>query len=203
MTKTRERHINDFPVVSLKDESRAIIRPIEYRDWVEVKKLYERVSPESRFFRFMIPKSCMKVSEVQYLSSVDHKTRVAFVAELQINDKSEIIGIVRYDTYPDHRDLAEFAIFIDDKYQGQGLGTFMFNHLVNFAQSKGVKTLKAFVHFGNRKMMGLIKNSGLIFNRIRDYGMWDISIYLNTMSPIQDEKNRFRILSTTKVKGYV
>ena len=179
--------IKNPTAVGLKDEIEVIIRPLEPEDWVELKNLYQRVSQESRFFRFLAPKSCLTDFEVQYLSSVDQISRVAFVAEQDTNENSEIIGVVRYDVCPPKQDLAEFAIFVEDKYQDQGLGAVLFYHLVSFAKEKGIKTLIAFVHFGNWKMLRLLRNSGLLLNCIRDFGMWEINISLDSKLAI--EKN--------------
>ena len=66
--------------VELRDESWVGIRPIEPGDKHALLRGFERLSPESRYKRFLTPMETLNASQLAYLTEVDHRDHEAMVA---------------------------------------------------------------------------------------------------------------------------
>ena len=62
------------------------------------------------------------------LTQIDYHRDMALVAVLGHGDEEEVIGVSRYMLLPDMK-TAEFALVVQDQYQGQGLGARLMNSL--------------------------------------------------------------------------
>jgi L-amino acid N-acyltransferase YncA len=68
-----------------------------------------------------------------------------------------VVGVARYDRSPADPATAEFAILVEDAWQGIGLGRQLLVELVDLAASRGVRTLTATVQRDNDRVIGLIR----------------------------------------------
>ena len=80
----------------------------------------------------------------------------------------QIVGVGRYDRIddewaPDTR--AEFALIVEDRVQHHGIGSVLFWALVDVARARGLTTLVAEVLAENRRMLNLLRESGLADDR--------------------------------------
>src|SRR5215210_8733348 len=66
--------------ITLKDRSDVLVRPLEPDDAAELGAAIERLSPESRYRRFLSPVPTLPASHLRSLTDVDHHTREALVA---------------------------------------------------------------------------------------------------------------------------
>jgi GNAT superfamily N-acetyltransferase len=97
--------------------------------------------------------------KARYFASIDGVDPVGFVA-LDPQDQNEIIAIVRYDREPgDER--TEYAALVEDRWQGQGIGTVLTRRLVEEARDKGVRSLYALVKGENRRMLNVLRHLDL------------------------------------------
>jgi L-amino acid N-acyltransferase YncA len=68
-----------------------------------------------------------------------------------------VVGVARYDRSPADPAVAEFAILVEDAWQGVGLGRQLLGELVRLAALRGVRTLTATVQPDNAAVIGLIR----------------------------------------------
>ena len=85
--------------------------------------------------------------------TVDHDLREAVVGLVG----GEVVGVARYDRSPDDPATAEFAILVEDGWQGVGLGRQLLVELIGLAADRGVRTLTATVQRDNDRVIGLIR----------------------------------------------
>ena len=156
--------------VVLRDGGGARIRPIRPGDGGLVKAFFERLGPESRYYRFFQVKHTLADSEIEHFTNVDYDDRMALVAL----HEGEMIGVGRYDRESGHTDRAEVAFAVIDDHQGRGLGTRLLELLTSYARSHGIRGFRAFVLGENRQMMRVFRNSGYELTRTLDSGVFTV-----------------------------
>ncbi|MBV9311886.1 MAG: GNAT family N-acetyltransferase [Solirubrobacterales bacterium] len=124
------------------------IRPIRSSDAAALAAAYDRLSPQSKYNRFLAPKPYLSSSEVRYLVDVDGVNHLAFVVT-PANDPGTIIGVSRLVRLPDDPDAAEFATVIADDYHGEGLATLLLERIADAARERGLRRIRATILAGN------------------------------------------------------
>ncbi|HJS71426.1 MAG TPA: GNAT family N-acetyltransferase [Acidimicrobiia bacterium] len=155
--------------VVLRDGGGARIRPIRADDGDLVKAFFEKLGPESRYYRFFQVKHTLEPAEIEHFTHVDYQGRMALIA---LQD-GEMIAVGRYDR-EGHSDRAEVAFAVVDEHQGRGLGTKLLELLTVYARSQGIKGFRAFVLGENRQMMRVFRNSGYELARTLDSGVFTV-----------------------------
>ncbi len=156
--------------VVLRDGGGVRIRPIRPDDGDLVKAFFERLGPESRYYRFFQVKHTLEPEELEHFTNVDYDDRMALVAL----HEGEMVAVGRYDRERGHTDRAEVAFAVVDDQQGRGLGTRLLELLTNYARSHGIRGFRAFVLGENRQMMRVFRNSGYELNRTLDAGVFTV-----------------------------
>jgi GNAT superfamily N-acetyltransferase len=128
-------------------------RPVQPADSVLFRRLWPRLSPDTVYRRFHAPLHGLTPETVDRLVTVDHDRREAVVAVVG----GEVIGVARYDRAGQDPATAEFAILVEDAWQGVGLGRQLLAELADLAAARGVRTLTATVQPDNDRVIGLIR----------------------------------------------
>ncbi|MEM9694509.1 MAG: GNAT family N-acetyltransferase [Myxococcota bacterium] len=160
MSSDRKRHFDaDYrEEVELRDGTTAVMRLVRPDDKELFVQGLERLSPESRYFRFFTSKDRLSAWELRYFTEVDQESHFAFGA-MRTHDSGEIepLAVARFVRFKDEPDVAEAAIVVVDDAQGLGLGRTMFLRLIEAARERGVQTFRADVlmqNDGMRKLLG-------------------------------------------------
>ncbi|MFX0107764.1 MAG: GNAT family N-acetyltransferase, partial [Candidatus Hodarchaeota archaeon] len=113
-----------------------------------IKELFYGLSEESIYFRFLTPLRSLPRRTLQDFYDVDADRDVSIVAVMSPDEEGETERIIGAGRYLLNRSTneAEFALLVHDEFQGRGIGSFMLNHLMRIAKSKGVSTFVAYVH---------------------------------------------------------
>ena len=128
-------------------------RPIEPDDERRLVRLWPRLSADTVYRRFHSPLRQLPPSEVHRLVDVDHDCREALVALVG----GEVVGVARYDRRPDDPSRAEFAVLVEDAWQGHGVGRQLLGEVLDLAARRGVRTATASVQADNDRMVWLIR----------------------------------------------
>jgi L-amino acid N-acyltransferase YncA len=133
------------------------VRPIGPADREALQTAFLRLSPASRYSRFLAPKASLSPDELTYFTEVDHRRHEALVALAP--DDGRIAAVARY--APAAADgVADFSIVVEDGQQGRGIGTTLGFRLVGLAAGNGVRTLTASTLTGNRAARTLLARLG-------------------------------------------
>ena len=143
-----ERRLADGGVVQL--------RPIQASDAPALVALHGRLSDESVYLRYFSPHARLSAREVARATQVDHRDREAFVAL----EGDALIGVGSYER-SDRQDAAEVAFEVDDRHQGRGIGTLLFEMLAGAARERGIRRFVANVLPQNLRMLRLFRDAGL------------------------------------------
>ncbi len=146
-------------------------RPVRPADQTLFYRLWDRLSPDTVYRRFHSPVRALPEESVRRLVTVDHDLREAVVAVVG----GEVVGVARYDRPAEDPSTAEFAVLVEDAWQGVGLGRQLLAELTELAARRGVRRLTATVQADNAAVVGLIRRllPGSTFTP--DSGLYDVS----------------------------
>ncbi|MGD2043191.1 MAG: GNAT family N-acetyltransferase [Acidimicrobiia bacterium] len=156
--------------IVLRDGGGARVRPMRSDDGDLLRSFFERLGPESRYFRFFKIKKSLSDQEVSYFTHLDYHDRMALVTIVG----GEIVAVGRYDREEDDPTSAEVAFAVADEQQGRGIGTELLEILTAHARDHGIERFKAFVLSENRQMMRVFRNSGFELARTMDSGVYTV-----------------------------
>ena len=128
-------------------------RPVQPDDRLLFYRLWGRLSPTTVYRRFHSPLRSLPDDVVRHLVTVDHDLREAVVAVVG----GEVIGVARYDRSPVDPATADFAVLVEDGWQGAGVGRQLAVEVTRLAAERGVRTLTADVQADNDPVVGLIR----------------------------------------------
>jgi acetate---CoA ligase (ADP-forming) len=146
------------------------VRPIKPTDGDLLVDFFERLGPESRYYRFFRVKASLQPEEVKFFTTVDYSTRMALVAL----HEGRMVGVARYDGEEDDPETAEVAFSVSDEMQGHGVGTSLLQLITAYARDHGITGFRAFVLPENVQMMRVFRNSGYELKRTVEDGIFTV-----------------------------
>ena len=154
---TNELKVLGAPI-ELRDGSRVRVRQGHSSDRDLLLRGFARLSKESRYRRFLVPKRELSEANIHYLTEIDHHDHEAMIALDEAT--AEGIGVARYVRDSERPDAAEVAVTVIDDWQARGLGTLLLEVISARAREEGITTFTALMLATNRKMMDVIKALG-------------------------------------------
>lgn len=145
---------------ALRDGTKIVLRLIVPEDKALLEAGFLGWSAESRYARFLAPKTTLTEDELRYLTEVDQEDHFALGAIREDGDGTGApvgLGIARFIRLPDLHATAEAAIAVSDEAQGQGLGKLLFLRLCAAAAERGLERFRCEVLGSNTGMAGLIE----------------------------------------------
>jgi GNAT superfamily N-acetyltransferase len=110
-----------------------------------------RSSAATQTKRFGAPRASFTPSELDHLTRIDGRTRMALGARDLATGRGA--GVARW--MRDGADSAEVAILIVDEFARRGIGHLLFGGLIVAAKRAGLKRLHGETHADNHAMLGL------------------------------------------------
>ena len=158
---------------------RVATRLVEPADEERLAHMWPRLSPRTVYRRFHGPVRSFPATSVHRLVAADHQEYDAIVAVVD----DEIVGVVRYECDRDDPSRAEFAMVVQDDWQGVGLGGRLMDEVLTLARSRGVTTLIGALLAENRPMLRLLQRHvpGAPL-RLRD-GVYEVAVPLGSDPP--------------------
>ena len=146
---------------ALEDGTRVTLRVVRPSDSALLVDGFERLSPESRYRRFLGAKNVLSSAEVRYFSDCDGINHFAIGAVVVRPDGSEEgAGVARFVRLPHRPVAAEAAVTVVDARQHNGLGYLLARRLVSAAAERGIRELHFHVLRTNRPMVSLVRKLG-------------------------------------------
>ena len=158
MTRPRVFSLDFVEHAVLRDGTHVRLRLVRPEDAALVRDGFARLSPESRYTRFLSPKTSLSDEELRYLCEIDHENHFAIGAELDGPEHATPVGlgIARFVRLPGRPDAAEAAITVVDEYQRRGLGKLLLERLVAAAAERGIERFRCEVLGSNAAMTALL-----------------------------------------------
>ncbi|WP_336335700.1 GNAT family N-acetyltransferase [Pseudomonas putida] len=146
-------------IEALDNGTHVLIRPLQAKDRQREKAFIERLSPESRHFRFLCQLKEPGEAMLDQLMTVDQDRQAAFVALAHVDGELQEVGISRYAACAG-KDECECAVTVLDSWQHQGLGRLLLKHLTEHARAKGFRQMYSIDSAANQAMRDLAKAAG-------------------------------------------
>jgi GNAT superfamily N-acetyltransferase len=138
------------------------VRSIRPDDADALIRFHENLSDQTIRLRYFNLHRDLAPEEVAHLTCVDGFNRAAYVVEYE----GEIIGVGRYDR-TDRPCRAEVAFVVADEFQAYGLGTTLFERLVETAKGSAIGEFCASVLAENATMLAVFHRAGFPFSEER------------------------------------
>jgi len=158
--------------IKLRDGSRIRIRQGHRSDRELLLQGFQRLSPESRYRRFLMAMPQLSEEMLRYLTELDHHDHEAMIA---LDERTgEGIGVARYVRNRQRPDTAEVAVTVIDDWQGRGVGTLLLEVICGRAREEGIRTFTAVLLATNQEMMDVFRALGPV--RIVDHETGTVEI---------------------------
>lgn len=143
----------------LRDGTTVLIRPIAGADVGIEREFIERLSPQSRRYRFLGEVASPSSALLDRLTHPDPAHEAAFVALIADGAHKREIGVARFSADSDERSC-ECAVAVADEWQGRGLATLLMRHLIEIARQRGFRRMYSIDARDNENMRELAEFLG-------------------------------------------
>jgi acetyltransferase len=150
----------DYPADLLREQRLAdgrtvIIRPIRPQDEPGEHEFFDRLSQETKRFRFLKLAEAVSEKLIHFFTHIDYDRHMAFVCE----HEGRLVGEARYVANPDGRSC-EFGVVIADDWHHSGVAAALMDALLDAARLHGFETIEGLVLGSNRTMLHFVKALG-------------------------------------------
>ncbi len=154
----------------LADGTPIVIRPLLPADAELLLRGFAKLSPQTRYRRFLQATDHLTPAQVHYLTHVDGYDHLAWGATTNDPASGETIGIAvaRSVREPVDAHEAEFAIVVADDWQGRGVGSRVTRVLARKARDAGVQRWRATMLATNEAVLKLMALAGQEVSRSMD-----------------------------------
>ena len=135
--------------------TRIELRPIKITDEGQMRELFYSLSQATIYQRFFTTIKSMPHERLQEFLRVDYKKDMAVVAVAGEGEDARIVGVGRY-ILNAQTNMAEVALLVGDKHQGQGIGKALLHALIMAARKAGISGFDAKVLVNNKAMLTLL-----------------------------------------------
>lgn len=165
----------------LVDGTRVSLRMVRPSDADELRRQFLRLSPDSRYRRFLSAATELSEETLRYLTEVNGIDHVAIVATTDSFDlKTEQgLGLGRFVRLPGEPEVAEPAITVVDDAQHRGVGRLLLSTLAEAARERGIHVFRAEVLAENLPMRHLLTELGATIREEEDDAALVFDIDLN------------------------
>ncbi len=147
------------------------VRFVELQDADELQAYFRSLSVRSRYNRFLGAISELPPSELDHFIHAGKDDRLSVIALMTVDGIETIVGEARYG-FEANTASFEFGLSIDDRWQGEGIGSALLSNLECRAAAFGANRLFCDTLRSNDVMIGLARKSG--FALANNAGDWKL-----------------------------
>ena len=149
-------------ILRLRSGKSLMVRFVEPDEADALQGYFRSLSVRSRYNRFLGAMSELPQTQLDHFIHVGEGDRFSVIAVMMIDGIETIVGEARYAFDADKASF-EFGLSIDDRWQGQGVGSALLRNLECRAAAFGAKHLFGDTLRSNAAMIGLARKSGFAF----------------------------------------
>lgn len=162
----------------LPDGTPVRFRPIEPSDAPLLEEGMARLSERSRRLRFHSAVTHLTDAQLRHLVDVDHHDQEALVADVLQDDGYVGVGVARYARSGRDDPAPEFAMVVEDAWQGRGVGRLLLRALFATVRRNGFDRLTAEVLAENDRMIRLLREEADAVTLRREGSAFHVSLEL-------------------------
>jgi RimJ/RimL family protein N-acetyltransferase len=149
-------------ILRLRTGQSVTVRFVEPDDAEALQGYFRSLSVRSRYNRFLGAMSELPPAELDHFIHAGEDDRFSVIATMTIGGFETIVGEARYGFDADAGSF-EFGLSVDDRWQGQGIGSALLGNLQCRAAALGARRLFGDTLRSNDAMIGLARKSGFAF----------------------------------------
>jgi RimJ/RimL family protein N-acetyltransferase len=149
-------------ILRLRGGKSVTVRFVEPDDAEALQGYFRSLTTRSRYNRFFGAMSELPQTLLDHFVHVGENDRFSVIATVMLDGFETIVGEARY-AFDTETDSFEFGLSIEDRWQGQGIGSALLGNLQCRAAAFGAKRLFGDTLRSNEAMMGLARKSGFSF----------------------------------------
>ncbi len=182
MNRSVQDKINQSITINLSRGESVQLRHLQPEDADLLDAMFWKLSSRTRYQRFFLPLDDLPPDYVQQqarrLAQTDPEREAALIAIITGEYGPEAVAVGRYARLNTDYDAAEGALVVRDDYQGLGLGSRIFDLLVQMAMAQGIKELHAISHADNQGVLALIRQLGMPYENKISQGLQEFRLRL-------------------------
>jgi GNAT superfamily N-acetyltransferase len=168
MTKLRFDELRQYSdILRLRSGQSLKVRFVEPGDAGALQGYIRSLTTRSRYNRFLGAISELPQTLLAHFVHVGEDERFSVIATMIIDGRETIVGEARYAFDADTGSF-EFGLSVDDRWQGQGIGSALLGNLECRAAAFGSKRLFGDTLRSNEVMIALARKSGFAFTHNPD-----------------------------------
>jgi acetyltransferase len=149
---------------NMKNGDAVTIRPIRPEDEPLLIRLHQALSERTVYLRYFQPLKLSQRTAHERLTRIcfiDYDREMVLVVERKKEDgHPEAVAIGRLSKLRGGSNEAELAVLVDDRHQGQGLGTELYRRLIAVARDEKLKRVVSTILTENREMRAICQKLG-------------------------------------------
>jgi acetyltransferase len=142
--------------LKLDNEKEVFLRPIMPTDEILLIDLFNKLSSDSLYLRFLRPLNAIPKDMLFHLTHMDYHHSFALVAVVREDGKDSIIAVARYG-YDPEEDVTDFAIAVRDDWQQQGLGKSLLLKILAIGREHGISHFVSIIDSTNKIIKQLLR----------------------------------------------
>lgn len=145
--------------VTVAGSIRLRLRIIQPADKQKLAEGFQRLSPESRYRRFLNYKRKLTPGELRHFTEFDGVNHLAIGAfeRDEAGAEGAVVGVARFIRCPEDAEGAECSIVVSDNRQGRGIGRQLLERLLAAAAERGVRHFQGYLLAENTRVRRLIQ----------------------------------------------
>jgi acyl-CoA hydrolase/GNAT superfamily N-acetyltransferase len=160
---------------TFQDDLKVRFRAIKPSDEDAMRRLFYRFSDKTIYRRFFYPIKTMPHDKIQEYVNIDYGRVLSIVAFVDEPDQGEIIAEARF-IRDEQSAYGDVAFVVDEKYQGLGIGTYLYRMLIRLAKERELKGFTAEVLDTNRGIIKVFEKGDLLMNARVQGGVYQLTI---------------------------
>lgn len=162
-------------LIVLKNGKKVFLRPIANSDRDRLVDLFNRMSPQTIYFRFLRQLRELPENMIDRLVGIDRDSNFALVAIAGENGKDAVIAVGRYGKDPDEGGT-DLAVAVRDDWQQAGLGGYMLAKVVDIAKEHGITNFTGMMYPQNKNIQQLLVKLGYDVKYSMESGFYRVEI---------------------------
>ena len=145
--------------LTLKNGSKVFIRPILHTDELLLVDLFNKISPQSRYMRFLRHLHALPKEMLHHFTHINYHSDFALVAVITESGKDAIIAVGRY-AYDSHENITDLAVAVRDDWQHLGLGKSLLVKTISIGKEHGISRFVSMMDPQNNIIMQTLREIG-------------------------------------------
>lgn len=143
----------------LNNGAELLVRPVVPDDATLLLELFDRMTPRSRYLRFMTNMQELPQNLLHQFTHLDYHTCFALAAVVATEGKNEVIAVARYALDPEEQ-VADLGVAVRDDWQQLGIGKTLLLKLIKIGQQHGITRFGSMMDPHNDIMKKTLRDLG-------------------------------------------